>query len=189
MSDVRAIYHRTKQVSIYPLGGDRFLIEAILQDEIHDVHAEVEVLHPSLEIVAARSEVRNGPFTRVCNMTHPNVERLIGLKVERGFTGEARKAVGGSGGCHRVSELLVEIAQAAYQLHFVRLFESVPHEQRERGDVPARRHAYVLEHVPGMRNTCFSYGERNAELIAKHAEPLRLRPQDMPTRTLDPVGD
>jgi hypothetical protein len=180
-----AIYHRTKEVNIYPIAADRFLIEAFLQDEIHDVHAEVEILHPSLEIVAARSEVRNGPFTRVCNMTHPNMSRLIGMRVERGFTGEARKIVGGSSGCHRVSELLVEIAQAAYQLHFVRLFHSVPAEQRAREDDPPKRHAFVLDNIPGMRNTCFSYSERNRELIAERAEPLRQRSQQMPTREID----
>ncbi len=185
MPDVTAVYHRTKEVNIYPLGGDRFLIEAFLQDEVHDVHAEVEILHPSLEIVAARSQVRNGPFTRVCDMTHPNVERLIGMRVERGFTGAARRIVGGSGGCHRVSELLVEIAQAAYQLHFVRVFQAMPREERAREDVPARRHAFVMENVPGMRDTCFSYSERNRELIAEKAEPLRLRPQLMPVRKIE----
>ena len=185
MPDVTAIYHRTKEVNIYPLGGDRFLIEAFLQDEVHDVHAEVEILHPSLEIVAARSEVRNGPFTAVCNMTHLNMERLIGMRVARGFTGEARKIVGGPGGCHRVSELLVEIAQAAYQLHFVRLFQSVPIEQRTREDNPTLRHKFVLNNVPGMRNTCFSYGDAKSDLIAQHAEPLRLREQELPVRTID----
>ena len=42
MKQTRAIYHRTKETNIYPLDGvegDRFLIEAFLQDEIHDVHA------------------------------------------------------------------------------------------------------------------------------------------------------
>lgn len=185
MREIAAVYHRTKEVNIYPLGGDRFLIEAFLQDEVHDVHAEVEILHPSLEIVAARSEVRSGPFTRVCNMTHPNVERLVGMRVERGFTGLARQTVGGPGGCHRVSELLVEIAQAAYQLHFVRLFQGTTLEERTRGDDPPRRHAFVSEHVPGMRNTCFSYSETNRDLIAAHAEPLRLRPQVMPVRRVD----
>jgi hypothetical protein len=185
MPEIAAIYHRTKQVNIYPLGGDRFLIEAFLQDEVHDVHAEVEVLHPSLEIVAARSQVRNGPFTRVCDLTHPNVERLVGMRVERGFTGAARTIVGGPGGCHRVSELLVEIAQAAYQLHFVRLFQSLTPEQRAREDVPTQRHAFVVEHVPGMRNTCFSYNDANRHLIAERATPLRLRSQTMPVRRLD----
>lgn len=185
MREIAAVYHRTKEVNIYPLGGDRFLIEAFLQDEVHDVHAEVEVVHPSLEIVAARSQVRNGPFTRVCDLTHPNVERLVGMRVERGFTGAARGIVGGPGGCHRVSELLVEIAQAAYQLHFVRLFQAVPPEERTRDDDPPRRHAFVVEHVPGMRNTCFSYNDANRALIEERAEPLRLRPQTMPVRRFD----
>lgn len=187
--EVSAIYHRTKQVDIYPMGGDRFLIEAILQDEIHDVHAEVEILHPALEIVAARSEVRNGPFTNICNLTHPNMEALVGMRVERGFTLEARKRVGGRGGCHRVSELVVEIAQAAYQLHFVRFFSSVPAEERERQDDPAKRHQRVMASIPGMRNTCFSYDEDHAGLVAERADKLRLRPQEMPRRAVAQRGE
>jgi len=184
MRDVPAIFHRTKEVNIYPLEGDRFLIEACLRDEVHDVHAEVEILHPSLEIVAARSEVRNGPFTAVCNLTHPNMQRLVGMRVARGFTLEARRAVGGATGCHRVSELLVEIAQAAYQLHFVRFFASLPREVREAEDDPVARRRAVLESIPGMRDTCFSYNEANAHLVAERATPLELRPQEMPVRRL-----
>ena len=187
MTKVRSLYHRTKETNIYPMGGDRFLIEAVLQDEIHDVHAEVEIMHPSLEIVAARSEVRNGPFTNVCNMTQPNMEALVGMTVARGFTLEARKRVGGGSGCHRVSELVVEIAQAAYQLHFVRFFAEQPKEIREREDVPEKRHRAVLEAIPGMRNTCFSYDENRTALIAEKAGPLRIREQDMPERAL--TGD
>ncbi len=184
MATTAALYHRTKEVDIYPIEGDRFLIEAVLQDEIHDVHVEVEIVHPTLEIVAARSEIRNGPFTRVCNLTHPNMDRLVGLKIERGFTGQARGLVGGRGGCHRISELLVEVAQAAYQLHFVRLFQETPPAERQREDVPARRHRFVLENIPGMKNTCFSYDEEHADLVAEKAEPLRLRPQRMPRRDI-----
>jgi hypothetical protein len=184
MPEVTAIYHRTKEVNIYPLEGDRFLIEAFLLDEVHDVHAEVEILHPSLEIVAARSEVRNGPFTAVCNMTHPNMQRLVGMRVARGFTQKARAAIGGSGGCHRVSELVVEIAQAAYQLHFVRFFAALPKEAREAEDDPLKRHRAVMRSIPGMRNTCFSYSEANEPLVATKATPLRLRPQEMPRRLL-----
>lgn len=187
MPELRAIYHRTKETNIYPLGGDRFLIEAVLQDEIHDVHAEVEILHPSLEIVAARSEVRNGPFTRVCNTTHRNIESLIGMKVGRGFTLEARKRVGGVTGCHRISELVVEIAQAAYQLHFVRFFSGVPREERERSDDPVARHRAVLDSIPGMRDTCFTYGTANADKITE-TDRLKLRDQKMPARDLEPAG-
>lgn len=185
MREVQAVFHRTKQVSIYPVEGDRFLIEATLQDEVHDVHVEVEIVHPSLEIVAARSEVRNGPFTAVCNLTHPNMQGLVGMRVARGFTQAARAVVGGVGGCHRVSELLVEVGQAAYQLHFVRFFGALPEEVRNAPDDPPRRRQAVLGAVPGMRNTCFSYADTSEALIAERATPLTLRTQTMPKRTID----
>ncbi|MBW2292332.1 MAG: DUF2889 domain-containing protein [Deltaproteobacteria bacterium] len=182
--DVAAIYHRTKEVNIYPLGDDRFLIEAFLQDEIHDIHAEVEILHPSLEIVAARSEVRNAPFTNICGMSTTNIEGLIGMQVGRGFTVEARKKVGGAGGCHRISELVIEIAQASYQLHFVRAFADRSAEDRQREDNPAERHQMVMENIPGMRDTCFSYAVENTELVRERGDRLRLRDQVMPKRKL-----
>ncbi|MBI5503808.1 MAG: DUF2889 domain-containing protein [Deltaproteobacteria bacterium] len=184
LRDVSSIYHRTKEVNIYPLAGDRYLIEAFLQDEVHDVHVEVEIVHPSLEIVAARSEVRNGPFTNVCNLTHANMAGLVGMKVGRGFTLEARKVVGGSHGCHRISELVVEIAQAAYQLHFVVFFQSVPKEVRQREDVPIQRWRAVNASIPGMRNTCFAYNDAHEGMIEEKAEPMRLRDQQVPVRKL-----
>lgn len=181
MREVAAVFHRTKTVSIYPLGEDRFLIEAVLQDEVHDVHVEVEIIHPSLEIVAARSQVRNGPFTSVCDLTQPNMQGLVGMRVSRGFTQRARAVVGGPGGCHRVSELIVEVAQAAYQLHFVRFFAENPVKERPADDVPVERRKAVLKMIPGMQNTCFSYNEKNDGLIAT-SSPLRLRAQTMPRR-------
>jgi hypothetical protein len=184
MPEANAIFHRSKTATIYPIEGDRFLIEATLQDEVHDVQLEIEILHPSLEIVAARSEVRNGPFTEVCNLTAPNMTGLVGLTVGRGFTQQARAVVGGPGGCHRVSELIVEVAQAAYQLHFVRHFAALPTAVREAADVPVERRRRVLETIPGMRNTCFSYHEDNDHLISERAKPIRLRRQEMPRRNV-----
>lgn len=186
MAEIRAIYHRAKQTNIYPLSDDRFLIEALLRDEVHDVIVEVEILHPSLEIVAARSEIRNGPFTNVCNLTHVNIEGLVGMKVGRGFTVAARAVVGGTGGCHRVSELVVEIAQAAYQLHFVNYFRDIPKELREQADVPIDRWRAVNQVIPGMRNTCFSYSDEREATIEEKATPLRLLDQEMPVRR---IGD
>jgi hypothetical protein len=117
------------------------------------------------------------------------VQKLVGMRVSRGFTQAARAAVGGSSGCHRVSELVVEIAQAAYQLHFVRFFGSLPPEIREAPDDPAARHAAVLQAVPGMRNTCFSYSDEHRQLIVDQATPLRRRAQEMPRRDVTPLAE
>lgn len=184
MPKLQAIYHRAKQTNIYPLAEDRFLIEALLRDEVHDVRVEVEILHPTLEILAARSEIRNGPFTNVCNMTHVNMEKLVGMRVGRGFTQAARAAVGGSCGCHRVSELVVEVAQAAYQLNFVRYFNHLPKEVREQEDVPILRWRGVNAAIPGMRNTCWTYNDERESLIEEKTSPLRFLDQTMPARKI-----
>ncbi len=84
-----------------------------------------------------------------------------------------------------MSELLVEVGQAAYQLHFVRFFGALGPEVRNAPDDPPRRRDAVLGAVPGMRNTCFSYSDANEHLIAERATPLRLREQTMPTRTIE----
>ena len=184
MREVTAVFHRTKSVSIFPIEGDRFLIDACLQDEVHDVRIEVEILHPALEIVAARAEMRSGPFTEVCRMPHPVVERLVGMTIGRGFVREAKKIVSGPRGCHRLSELIVEIAQAAYQLHFVRFFSSLPAEVRNGPDNPALRRRVALEMIPGLEDTCFSYNTENEALIARDVSPIQLRQQDLPRRKL-----
>ena len=70
-------------------------------------------------------------------MTHPNADDLVGMNVGRGFTRRGRDAVGGTGGCHRVSELVVEIAQAAYQLHFIHATHDVPRESANAETFPS----------------------------------------------------
>src|SRR5262249_50315738 len=156
-----AVYLRTKEVRIFPMSSERFLIEAFLADQVHEVRAEMEVLYPSLEIAAARSRLSNGPFTEVCDSVSATMEKFVGQRIGRGFSQKAREIVGGAMGCHRVLELVTEIAQAAYQLHFITFFSGLPPEIRNADDVPAARREAVLQMVPGMRNTCFSYNDVN----------------------------
>src|SRR5204862_8363521 len=126
----------------------------------------------------------NDSFTADYNTMPPNMHGLVCMCVARCFTQAARSVVGGVGGCHRDSELLVEVGQAAYQLHFVRYFGSLPPEVRNAPDDPPRRREAVLASVPGLRNTCFSYSDANTPLIAEKATPIRLREQTMPTRAI-----
>jgi hypothetical protein len=45
----------------------------------------------------------------------------------------------------------------------------------------------ITETIPGMRNTCFSYADENAELVREQGNSLRLRNQVMPVRELQAV--
>jgi len=78
----------------------------------------------------------------------------------------------------------MEIAQAAYQLHFVLFFDGVPREERESRDVPYERWKLVNATIPGMRNTCFSYNEESEDVIREHGTPIKMRDQKLPSRDL-----
>jgi len=169
---MESIYECSKQVSVLPAGGDRFFIRASLRDVVHEVYASVEVLHPSLEIVDASAEIKRGPFTEVCALTTGLMKRLIGLSIAPGFRKKAREAVGGCEGCHRLLDLVSEIATAAYQLHFVRFFAANP-ELTGTEDVPVERRRAALGAIPGLRNTCFVYQDGNEELVREKATPLK----------------
>src|SRR6185437_191320 len=93
MREVTAVYLRTKEVRVFPLASDRFLIEAFLADQVHDVRAEMEILYPTLEIAAARSRLSNGPFTEVCDSVSATMEKFVGLRIGRGFNQKAREIV------------------------------------------------------------------------------------------------
>ena len=168
------IYSCTKNVAIVPIEGDRFAIKASLQDPVHEVYAEVEIRHPSLEILDASAEIRRAPFTEVCNMTSANMKKLIGLRVGPGFNQKSRDAIAGSDGCHRLGDLMAEIATAAYQLHFIQFFGSNPNVLGHE-DVPVQRRRAALENIPGLRNTCFVYKDGNEELVREKAAPIRKR--------------
>ncbi len=168
---MNTIYRCEKTVCIVPIEGDRFRIKATLRDVVHEVTAEVELLHPSLEITDAVAEIRRGPFTEVCRITTDRMKGLIGLTIAPGFKRKAREAVGGSEGCHRLLDLVAEIATAAYQLHFVRFFAANP-ELTGQEDVPVERRQAALQAIPGLHNTCFVYKDGSETLVRDKATPL-----------------
>ena len=172
------IYACTKNVAIIPVDGERFVIKASLQDPVHEVYAEVEIRHPSLEILDASAEIRRAPFTEVCNLTTGRMKKLVGLCVGPGFNQKSRDAISGSDGCHRLGDLMAEIATAAYQLHFVQFFGSKPSSPGVE-DVPIARRQAALENIPGLRNTCFVYKDGNEELVRDMASPIGGTPKGL----------
>ena len=114
-----------KQVNIYPLEGDRFLIEATParrgprrarrgRDRPSDARDRRRPLGGTERSLHCRLQPDPAATCRsssACGSPAASPRRPA-------------RSVGGVGGCHRVSELVVEVGQAAYQLHFVRFFGS-----------------------------------------------------------------
>jgi hypothetical protein len=67
-----------------------------------------------------------------CFAAAPNVQQLVGLRLERGFTGEALRRLGGEAGCTHLNSLISDLAIAGLFHGYLRVRE----QTREHGVLP-----------------------------------------------------
>jgi hypothetical protein len=109
----------------------------------------------------------NAPFP-ACQEVPPNFQRLVGLKITRGFVREARARIGGSQGCTHLLAMLDVIAATAMQT----LATSVRGEERRNvfppvpGADPSR---------PPLIDTCHGYASDGP--VVEKLWPLHFRPR------------
>jgi hypothetical protein len=67
-----------------------------------------------------------------CFDAAPNAQQLVGLRLERGFTGEALRRLGGEAGCSHLNSLISDLAIAGLFHGYLRVRE----QTRQHGTVP-----------------------------------------------------
>lgn len=80
---------------------------------VHDIWLRITV-DTHLVIHEAEACLMVTPFKR-CPEIQSNVERLVGLKIQSGWTQEAKNRIGGVAGCSHIVELLRPMATTAIQ--------------------------------------------------------------------------
>lgn len=83
---------------------------------VHDMWIRL-TMTDDLQIVAVEAVTDASPF-RICPDITPNFQRLVGLKIRPGFTGQVRDRLGGTEGCTHLVELLQPVATTAFQTIF-----------------------------------------------------------------------
>ncbi|MBI5374646.1 MAG: DUF2889 domain-containing protein [Candidatus Schekmanbacteria bacterium] len=103
------VYERNINASIDITAEDYLVTRASLLDLDHNIRLQMMVKISTREIITATGEMVKTPFGE-CKTALPNVDKLIGLKIERGFAKKMREAVGGAGGCTHIVELALTMA-------------------------------------------------------------------------------
>lgn len=80
---------------------------------IHDMAMRLTV-DLQMQIVGCEAAMDSTPYG-ICPQVTPNFERLVGLKIGRGFLRAASERVGGPQGCVHLRELLQQLATVAFQ--------------------------------------------------------------------------
>lgn len=117
-------------------------------EPLHDMWIRMTLTPDELEITGCEASMDATPYA-ICPQTAPNMARLVGLKIGKGFLRAASMRVGGIEGCTHLRELLQPVATTAYQTRYSLLHggKNAP-EPEVAGGV-----------APELLNTCHSYNE------------------------------
>lgn len=175
--DLELLHTRDYEVRVYHLTDESMLVRGAISDrkppglyvsddpealEIHQMQIELEVRLPDLEIIRAGVVFETHPHES-CPGIAAHYEKLVGLKVARGFTHKIRELFGGPRGCTHTTALLQAIGPAVVQSTW-----SVSVRQAQRagqpggaGDDESRRRRFA-----GNINTCHVWDEDGEHVAA-----------------------
>jgi hypothetical protein len=123
------IHNRKIDITTYEGSADSVIVEGILHDNrlietysptgdkrpagtVHHMIIRMEVKGPKLIIEDIEVEMPTVPY-EACMETLQCLKQLKGMKIVSGFTGKAKKLVGGRKGCCHLVSLLTAMAPAA----------------------------------------------------------------------------
>lgn len=127
----QSLHHRKISVQGYKRNDNLFDIEAQLIDHkdidlvlasglrkagepIHCMWLRITV-DQTLTIMDAEAFTEAMPYPDHCQLIAPAYKKIIGLKMQPGFTNQVRALLGGTAGCTHITELIGVIATSTYQ--------------------------------------------------------------------------
>ena len=152
--EVEARMRDTKSYSME--NQDRSLIAA--GEPLHDMWIRMTLTAEEMEITACAASMDATPYA-VCPQVAPNMDRLVGLKIGKGFLRAAIMRVGGADGCTHLRELLQPVATVAYQTRYSLQNHEIGGQKRS--DRPASG-ANGQDIEANRLNSCYAYAETGA---------------------------
>ncbi|MGE4480641.1 DUF2889 domain-containing protein [Acidocella sp.] len=153
---------RMTDVKTYSAGNvDRSMIPA--GEPVHDMWIRMTLTPDELEITACEAAMDFTPYG-ICPQAAPKMERLVGLKIGKGFLKAVSLRLGGVEGCTHLRELLQPVATTAYQTQYSLLNHAFDGSRQQ--DNPGL--------APGLLNSCHAYEETSpvvARLLAQEKPP------------------
>ena len=196
--DLELLHTRNYEVRVYHHGEDRILVRGAISDmkpaglyvegdpdplEIHQMQVEWVVQLPELEIIDAGVVFETHPHPS-CPGIVAHYEKLVGLKVARGFTHKIRELFGGPRGCTHTTALLQAMVPAVVQSTWSVSVKKARDEGLPEGAPDSESRA---RRILGNINTCHVWDE-DGEHVAEIRSGRPYQPPMQVTERLVKLG-
>jgi len=132
MTEKTLIHSRNITTKTYELRRNELLVEGVLEDvrlfpsqlygarktidagTVHRIVVRLSISLPETLITAAEAEMETVP-SEICRQVRGIVTKLIGIRINRGFTKIVKEMIGGRKGCLHMTNLILAMASAAIQ--------------------------------------------------------------------------
>ena len=129
------VYTRSKYANIMDMDNGSLLVRATLEDTFFSCEVEMEVKIPDLEIASIKGEIRRA-FNDECQDAIPLLQEAVGLVIGSGLNKAINDLVGGSEGCPKLADLILECIDQVvlrFTLPSVRKSQSKDEQERIEG--------------------------------------------------------
>ena len=166
-------FKREIKVEMDWLDDASFEIVGSLDDNVHSVNARLVLRYPQYEILSAEGGITRMPYPGFCQGAYAVLTRLVGIRVGRGFRKIASEILGGGDSCTHLHTLINDMATCAFQMNYYankKKAETANIDWDELMKSDARRRMTILNWMPQLRNSCFTFGEASDHLFQEALE-------------------
>ena len=116
------IYERNINSTVVQHDSEHIETHASLLDLNHSMRVSLKINLKSREIVSARAEIVKAPLN-ICHTTTSLMDKLVGLRVERGINRKLVEALGMNDGCTHLYELALNAVRLTFNILIGKQFD------------------------------------------------------------------
>ncbi len=148
-------YIRNKYATTTDLEDGSLLVRASLEDNFFAGTVEMEVKVPDLAIASINGEIRRA-FNEECQEAIPLLQEAVGLAIGSGTNKTISDLVGGSDGCPKLADLILECIDEVglrFTLPTIRETQSGGEQERISGT------REMVRQNPGLLGSCIAFAK------------------------------
>lgn len=148
-------YTRNKQGVVQDMDGHSVLARSKVEDTFFAAEVEMVVRRTDLEITSVNGTIKRS-FNEECMNAVPLLQKAVGLRIGSGITRTVESLIGGSKGCPRMADLVLECCNELILRFTLDQVENVP---KLSGEAEIKAQRMFLKLNPRLKDSCIAFAK------------------------------